>query len=158
MFDPLEELVVQGQKQKKKATGQRLKPRTILTVMMPEILERVPQKAARKKLKDSNRIKKLEFRRNMTPLQVQNTIVRGFRHLGNIIGYTLVSGNQSGYLLRAADQKPDGNTLIDVVGQASLYICEKSAEVTTSPFVDVCACQAHFLFCRRVKVVRMRSN
>lgn len=66
VFDPLSECVAESQKRKKKSANQRLKPRNVTVVVLEKYVPRVPQRAARKKLNDGDRIKKVELRRNMS--------------------------------------------------------------------------------------------
>ena len=125
VFDPLSECVAESQKRKKKSVNQRMKPRNVTVVVLEKYASRVPQRAARKKLNDADRIKKVELRRNMSVPQVKAAITHAFEHLPNISGYTLLIANQSGFLTLAPHQALDGNSIIDQVGQGSLYLCQE---------------------------------
>lgn len=132
VFDPLSECVAESQKRKKKSANQRLKPRNVTVVVLEKYVPRVPQRAARKKLNDADRIKKVELRRNMSIPQVKASITRAFQHLPNFSRYTMLVANQSGYLAVAPHQPLDGNSIIDQVGQGSLYICQEYKDLKVS--------------------------
>ena len=89
-----------------------------------------------KKLNDADRIK-VELRPNMSVPQVKAAITHAFQHLPNISGYTLLIANQSGFLALVPYQALNGNSIIDQVGQRSLYLCQE--------YVDPKVCVIHFM-------------
>ena len=75
-FDPTKELVVLRNKMKKKAT--RSKPYKRSVVVLRGYTHVIPAAGTRKKLKESGRIKKLEFTRNMSSHDVKHTLAQDF--------------------------------------------------------------------------------
>ena len=138
-FDPRARSVVE----KKKASITRDRPRKVTVVMLPELSWRVPKSAARKKLNKDGRIKKLEFRRNMTFLQAKNVIIKAFSNfqltelLYLLTELLYLSCEQSSVMKKAATQMPNGDDLIGIAGQGSLYVCE----VNNISVVSLYSCQ-----------------
>ena len=132
VFDPLSECVAESQKRNKKSISHRVKPRKVKVVLLEKYATRVPRRAIRKKLTDAARIKKVELRRNMSAPQVKASIIHHFKHLPNFTSYTMLVANQMGHLTCAAHQKLDGNSIIDQIGQGSLYICQEYAQLKVS--------------------------
>ena len=135
-FDPRARSVVEAMKRKKKASITRDRPRKVTVVMLPELLWRVPKSAARKKLNKDGRIKKLEFRRNMTFLQAKNVIIKAFSNF-QLTELLYLSCEQSSVMKKAATQMPNGDDLIGIAGQGSLYVCE----VNNISVVSLYSCQ-----------------
>ena len=122
-FDPLADCVVSAQKQKKKAV--RIKPRKVNVVLIGES-SIVPRFSKRRALKKDGSIKQLSFLRSMSSRQVRNTIVRGFsekitEHEAERIVY-LQSDPHTHTLTKIEKQECDGDDVIDLAGQGSLYI------------------------------------
>ena len=72
----------------------------------------VPRGKSRKVLDHNERVKKIEFRREMSSLEVKNSILRGFKHLEDLSGFTLLEADQSGKLTQSANQTPNGEYII----------------------------------------------
>lgn len=80
-FDPTRECVALAQKKKKKAA--RVKPNklTIIALQEQDVKRRIPRGKYMQSLATEDRVQKLEFHRNMTPLEVQNILIRGFQSI-----------------------------------------------------------------------------
>ncbi len=122
-FDPTQPCVASKQQQKKKAV--RCKP-SIITLILTEDKRRiVPKGKYRKTLQDKGRIKKAEFRRDMTSLQVKDQIKTAFSDLSNPLFLTCEEGSTL-CLVFDGNQNPDGNQLVDSVQsrKGTLYIVD----------------------------------
>ena len=89
-----------------------------------------------KKLNKDGRIKKLEFRQNMTFLQAKNVIIKAFSNF-QLTELLYLSCEQSSVMKKAATQMPNGDDLIGIAGQGSLYVCE----VNNISVVSLYSCQ-----------------
>lgn len=124
-FDPKADCIVDSQKRKKKKAITRDRPKKISVVLLPDFMQVVPKGNARKRLNKDGRIKKLEFRRNMSFLQARNVIVKSFAGF-KLKDIQVLCCDQSNAMEKAATQTPNGDELMDIAGQGSLYICEVS--------------------------------
>lgn len=122
-FDPIAECVASSQQQKKKAAITRERPRKLTCVLLPEMPAIVPKSSCRKRLNKVGRIQKLEFRRSMSSLQTRNTIIKGFAAL-KPYGLKFLQCTSSNEMCLADDQNVDGEGVITLAGQGSLYMCE----------------------------------
>lgn len=77
-FDPTEECIVASQQKKKKAANTRAKPREFNLVFLPKTTVFVPKRYLRSKLAKKGRVVKASFRRNMSPVEVYDTITSAF--------------------------------------------------------------------------------
>lgn len=109
-FDPASECVALPQQKKKKAF--RSKPSKVQIVMVFDPSNGVPKGKSRKMLEDQERIQKVELRREMSFHEVQNCVLRGFSHLQNLVGFTLLEAGQVGKLHPSKNQEPDGEYMI----------------------------------------------
>ena len=124
-FDPIARSVVDLQKKKKKKGITRERPRKLTAVLLPRLVCTVPKSSARKKLLDSGRIKKIELRRSMSSLQAKNEILKAFSQF-ELSQLTVFSCDKSNHVEAIRNKLPNGDELINVAGQGSLYLCEVS--------------------------------
>ena len=87
---------------------------------MKEFRKCIPIKKYRCDLKHDRRIKVLQFKRSMSPLQVKNVIQRGFSHITFSSFFFLETTSNN--LSIARNQQIDGAAVIDRRG--ALYLCE----------------------------------
>ena len=123
-FDPTQQCVALQQKQKKAA---RCKPSKVTVVVVRDATMGVPRGKYRSELQKAKRIEKLEFMRNMSALQVRNTIIRGFQHLP-LASFTFLpcDGENSRRLISESVQDQDGNMIVSAAQsrKGSLYVAE----------------------------------
>ena len=110
-------------KMKKKRAITRDRSRKLTVVLLRKFSLVVPKSNARSKLKKDGRIKKMEFRRTMSFLQIKNIIIKAFSAFSLSELYFL-SCEQSNSLRKASVQAPNGDDLMNIAGQGSLYLCE----------------------------------
>ena len=132
VFDPLASCVASAQKRKKKAV--RIKPRKVTVVLLSRGTTVLPRFGRRRALKKEGNIRQLQFVRSMSPEHVRRAIVRGFsdkmgQNENNKIIYMQPDG-RTHTLARIDKTNFDGGDVIDLAGQASLYI---QVEVRTTP-------------------------
>lgn len=124
-FDPTQSCVAAPQQQKKKAA--RCKPSSITLILTEDKRRVVPKGKYRTALGDNGRIKKAEFRRDMSFAQVKNVIKTTFEHLSlsSPLFLTCEEGNTQ-CLVQDGNQQPDGNQLIDSAQsrKGTVYIVE----------------------------------
>ena len=109
-------------------TPRKLKPNKISVMMMDSISSPIPKGKARLNIVETDRVKVLDFKRNMSAAQVKQIIQCAF----NVedIDYLLPERNGK-KLTYAANQYPTGDELINLTGRKSfLYICEKEVSLT----------------------------
>lgn len=129
-FDPKSECVVASQQAKKKATNQRMKPKIITIVLLDRKPHTVPKGHLRKKLKDAGRIVKLQLKRCMTACEVRDIIVDGFRDFSYIQSAQFLRCGKDNIMLLNEDQDLNGDSVIELAGQGSLYMVQKKVEVS----------------------------
>ncbi len=130
---PLNLVVAAKQQQKKKAV--RCKP-SIITLILTEDKRRiVPKGKYRKTLQDKGRIKKAEFRRDMTSLQVKTQIKTAFSDLSllNPLFLTCEEGSTL-CLVFDGNQNPNGNQLVDSVQSRKRHIVHRGRHSSKSIF------------------------
>ena len=108
----------------KKATNQRIKPKKLSIVLLGSKQEKVPKGNKRKLLKLSGRIKTLDFKRCMTVQDVRNILVEGFKEFDLQNVQYLICG-QDNILTKLENQELDGDGIIDLAGQGSVYLLQK---------------------------------
>lgn len=101
------------------------RPFKLWVVIGDKMFTSIPKSTQRKSLNRNGRIKKLEFRRSMSPLQVKNVIVRSFPtfQLQNPtfmkcvdLQMVAVDVKEGGY--------PSGNEIQNIASKESLYVVE----------------------------------
>lgn len=122
-FNPRATCTVNSQQKRKKKAITRDRARKLTVVLLPKISLIVPKSNARSKLKKDGRIKKLEFRRTMSFLQVKNLLIKSFSAF-SLKELCFLYCEQSNILRRASVRAPSGDELMDIAGQGSLYLCE----------------------------------
>ena len=122
-FDPSSECIVASKKAKKKATNQRIKPKNLNVVLLQQKEEKVPKGKKRATLNASGRIKKLEFKRCMTADEVRATIMNGISNFDAQKIQFLCCG-QDNTLIKYETQDLDGDGVIDLAGQGSVYLLQ----------------------------------
>ena len=106
------ECVARPAQQKKKKTSNVLGRTTSReVVLMKEFRKCIPIKKYRCDLKHDRRIKVLQFKRSMSPLQVKNVIQRGFSHITFSSFFFLETTSNN--LSIARNQQIDGAAVID---------------------------------------------
>ena len=129
-FDPSAACVVATQQAKKKATNQRMKNKTLSVVLLKEKPAVVPKGRSRSKLTDCGRIVKLQFKRCMKASEVRNIICRAFSEFQGVETAQYLRCEKNNIMLLNENQELDGDDIIDLAGQGSLYLTQK--EVTVS--------------------------
>ena len=119
-FDPIAECVAMPAHKKKKSSGISERATNREVVLMKSFRPFIPIKKYRCNLKVDQRVKTLQFRRAMSPVQVRNVIQRGFSHLG--CSSFLYLETLSNSLHVCDNQQLDGAAAIDRRG--ALYLCE----------------------------------
>ena len=118
-----------GQKLKKKGSV-RARPFKLWVVIGKELFTSVPKANLRRSLNRSGRIKKVEFRRSMSEMQVRNRIVQAFPHLKLDkptfmkcvdLKMVCVDVEGSGY--------PNGIDILEIASKGSLYLVESSSKL-----------------------------
>ena len=129
-FDPSAECVVASQKAKKKATNQRMKSKTLFVVLLKEKPAVVPKGRSRSKLTECGRIVKVQFKRCMKASEVRNVICSAFSEFQRVETAQYLRCEKNNVMLLNENQELDGDDVIDLAGQGSLYLTQK--EVTVS--------------------------
>ena len=80
-FDPTSECCVQEKQKKKKAATTEGRVTNVQVILLKCFTPSLPRGRRRTELKDSGRIKMLQFKRSMSPHEVLSQIVRGFHHI-----------------------------------------------------------------------------
>ena len=134
-FDPTAERVVAAQ-QAKKATNQRMKNKT-LSVLSKEKPAVVPKGRSRSKLTESGLIIKLQFKRCLKASEVRNVISDAFSGFQGVemAQYLRCENN---VMLLNENQELDGDDVIDLAGQGSLYLTQKAVTVKCDYFNILC--------------------
>ena len=107
----------------KKATNQRIKPKKLNVVLLQEKEDKVPKGKKRAGLNMSGRIKKLEFKRCMTADEVKNIISNGFSNY-EVQKIQFLCCGQDNTLLKYENQDLNGDGIIDLAGQGSVYLLQ----------------------------------
>ena len=104
-FDPLQECVALPAKKAKKAA--RVKPITLEVIVLPPSQPLIlPRGKQRQQLATNGRVRSVQFKRTMSPLQIRNMIVSSFAHLSLKAWYYLdVKGDK---LEKSDCQQPGG--------------------------------------------------
>ena len=129
-FDPTAECVVAAQCAKKKATNQRMKKKTLCVVLLEEKPASVPKGRLRSKLLESGRKIKLQFKCCMKASEVRNFICDDFSEFEGVQTAQYLRCEKNSVMLLNENQELDGDGVIDLAGQGSLYLTQK--EVTMS--------------------------
>ncbi len=126
-FDPTKPCVASKQQQQKKSV--RCKVSKITLILIEDKRRIVPKGKYRKGLEDNGRIKKTEFRRDMTSLQVKNKIKTVFSQF-SLFNPSFLTCEEGSTLCLECDgnQNPDGNQVVDSVQsrKGTLYIMEST--------------------------------
>ncbi len=109
-FDPNKESVFSGLKKRKKAA--RMKPSKVVLTLLNNDGIFTPRGKGKKVLEAKQRIKRVEFHREMNSEAVKDGIASAYSHLDDF-NYKILSHSQDGRLLEAEDQHPPGNKLIE---------------------------------------------
>lgn len=120
-FDPTAECVALPRQKKKKAANATGRATNREVVLMKEFRKVIPIKKFRSDLRSECRIQTLQFKRSMSPLQVNNVIQRGFHQILGASSFQFLEVT-SNSLTVAPNQAYDGAAVIDRRG--ALYLCE----------------------------------
>ena len=129
-FDPRNECVVASQQAKKKATNHRMKPRAVTVVLLESKPKSVPKGYLRRKVKQAGRIAKVNMKRCMISSEVRDAIVNTFPDFANIQSAQFLRCGNDNVMLLNEDQDLNGDSVIDLAGQGSLYLVQKKVEVS----------------------------
>lgn len=104
-----------------------MKPSQVQVLMLEDPDRGIPRGKFRKEITANERIKKLEFRRNMSSSEVKNVVLRGFQHLPSLVGFTLLEADHHGRLHVSENQNPDGQYIIESARRrhGPVYLCDK---------------------------------
>ncbi len=123
-FNPTRKASNYDQKLKKKG-GIRTRPYKLWVVIGNELFTSIPKANLRRSLNKSGRVKKVEFRRSMSEMQVQTVIVQAFPQLQlekptfmKCVDMQMVCIEDSGY--------PNGEGICEIASKGSLYMVERS--------------------------------
>lgn len=130
-FDPRSECVVASQQAKKKATNQRMKPKSVTVVLLDQKPSTVPKGHSRKKLKKAGRIARIQLMRCMTVAEVRDAVVDNFTDFENIKSFQFLRCGKDNIMLLNEEQDLNGDATIDLAGQGSLYLVQRKVEVRT---------------------------
>jgi len=108
------------QQQKKKAS--RPKPTVIEVFILPSCQNKIPRGTERKNLKDSEKCKKITIYRQMSELEMKNTILREFSHIPGFTDFILLECEANNTLKQSMHQLTG---LIAVERRGALHLCEK---------------------------------
>lgn len=136
-FDPTRECVALAQKKKKKAARVKPSKLTIIALREQDVKRGVPRGKYRQSLATEDRVQKLEFHRNMTPLEVQNILIRGFQSI-KLGQYRVLTVDSTGLLVDNDNQSPGGDALIsDAQKRKCVYICDGTKKQEARPAQEV---------------------
>ncbi len=107
---------------KKKRAIKNVKPSNVEVVMLEHFQSTIPKGNTRKRLRRKERINCVQFNRSMTALEVQNSIMKAFKHLP-VKNYDVLEADSTGHFLnRSATQYMNGQKIVSRRG--SVYLCE----------------------------------
>ena len=129
-FNPADDCVASAAHRKKKAANLRVRPKSISVVMLESMPTHVPKGHARYKLVKKGHVKQIFFRRNMTAEEVRAIIVGEFAGIDNVQTAQFLRCKPSNVLCLHQEQELDGEGVIDLAGQGSLYLTLKPVEVS----------------------------
>ena len=124
-FDPTEECIVASQQKKKKAANTRAKPREFHFVFLPKTTVFVPKGYQRSKLAKKGRVVKASSRRNMSTVEVHDTITSAFASF-KLCSFVYLKCGQDNRLRALEESEMSGDRIFEVAGQGSIYITEVS--------------------------------
>ena len=123
-FNPIKDILKAG-------TGKRSRrPFKLWVVIGDKMFTSVPKSTQRKALNKNGRVKKLEFRRSMSPLQVKNLMMRSFPllRLQNPMFMQCVDLQMIAVNLEGGGY-PNGDTIRNISSKESLYVVESKVGV-----------------------------
>ena len=119
-FDPSASCVAAVQQQKKKES--RANTTVIEVFILPSYQNKVPRRTERRNLKEGGRNKKITVHRQMSELEIKNTILREFNHIPNFTYFVLLECEANNTLKLSMHQLTG---VIAVERRGALYLCEK---------------------------------
>ncbi len=125
-FDPTSDSCAESAQKEKKAANAQGRVTNVQVVMLHSFTPNLPRGKCRADLKKDGGIQTLQFRRSMTPLQVQNQIIRGFQSIADLHAWTVLESSYN-RLAAAKKQMIDGEDVINRKG--CLYLCQKPKAV-----------------------------
>ncbi len=134
-FNPTKASVNLDQKLKKKGSA-RMRPFKLWVVVGKNMFTAIPKSTLRKTLNKSGRVKKVEFRRSMSGLQVRNRIVQAFPglKLDNPIFMKCVDLKMATIDVEGGGY-PTGHVVQTIASKESLYLVESSATPKVDSFL-----------------------
>lgn len=136
----------------KRGSG-RARPFRLWVVVGESLFTSVPKATLRKALNKRGRVQKVEFRRSMTSLQVQNRIMQAFPHLKldkvtfmKCIDLNMVTVEVEG------GGYPTGSVVQSIASKESLYLVDSSKPREVKLIFFEYECDVHFCSLARVRV------
>lgn len=129
-LDPKADCVVQANKAKKKATNQRIKIKKLTVVLLKKKPQYVPKGYERKKLKSAGRIVKIEVKRCMTQDEVRSILMEAFPAFEDVETSQFLRCGQDNIMLLNDEQDIDGEGIINLAGQGSVYMTQEKVKVS----------------------------
>lgn len=140
-FDPTSASCSSSAQKKKKAANASGRPMNIQVVMLDGFTPNLPRGKSRTALKEG-RIETLCFRRSMTPLEVRNQVIQGFRQLADLESWTVLDCTDN-HLSVAKEQVLNGEDVVKRKG--CLYLCQKQPKVCRNGMPTTCNNMIEFL-------------
>lgn len=109
------------------------KPRNVTIVLLNNMPPIVPRGHTRRKLRMEERIKKLQFLRMMSACAVREAISNGFSK--NVNEAVFLHCGQDNVLEVHEKQDLNGQELMELAGQGSIYLCENVSSSNRSEFM-----------------------
>ena len=119
-----------AQKSKKKATNQRIKTKKLTIVLLKKKPSHVPKGYERKKLKSKGQIVKVELKRCMTSAEVRGILTKAFPEFEDLETAQYLRCGQDNIMLLNDEQVLDGEGVIDLAGQGSVYMTQQKVDVS----------------------------
>ena len=126
----MHDCVVIDTQKKKKAANIRIRPKTISVVILPSMPQHVPKGYARTKLVRMGHVKQVVFCRNMSSDEVRSTITNKFPTIEGVESAQFLRCEPSNVLCLPKEQELDGEGVIELAGQGSLYMTLKPVKVS----------------------------
>ena len=103
-----------------------------LSVLLKDKPAVVPKGRSRSKLKESGQIIKRQFKRCMKASEVRNVISDAFSGFQGVEMAQYLRCEKNNVMLLNENQELDGDDVIDLAGQGSLYLTQKAVTVSVT--------------------------
>ena len=128
-FDPTGACVSTDARRKKKAASTRIRPKKVSVVLLEAMPPYVPKGHARAKLMKTGLIKQISFCRNMSNIEVRDILVKEFSKVDQVQTAQFLRCEPSNVMCLNPNQELDGDGVIELAGQGSLYLTLKPVKV-----------------------------